>query len=618
MAKPTPLSGFPEFLPAQRVVEREVIASLAEHLRAARLRQHRDAGRRAARPAAPRAARSTRRSTSSSGSRPRDAAMPTPTQLGLHFDLTVPFARYVLEHAGHLEFPFRRYQIQPAWRGERPQEGRYRQFTQADVDIVGRDVLPFHHDVEVMRVMVDALDALPIPPVSFQFNNRKLIQGFYRGLGLPDVTAAIRTIDKLDKLPEQTRRRPARRRRRRDARAGAALPRARDDPGRRHLVRRPGAGARRRPTTCSRRASPSSRPSSRAAPRRPRQRHGRGQPADRPRARLLHRHRLRDLHGGLRAAQVGRRRRPVRRARHRRQDDVPRRRHLVRRLPHARPAGRRRGARRQPLGAERRARRRHRRGVARRADAVATALRARGIPCEVAPSAAKFGKQIRHADRRGIPYVVVPRRRRRTHEVKDIRSGNQVPADPATWSLPQRTCDRTSISTVDQRGDRPVIRTHDAGALRAEHVGQTVTLAGWVANRRDHGGVAFIDLRDASGVVQVVIRDEAVAHALRAEYCLKVTGEVAARKEGNANPNLPTGDDRGRRRPTSRCSAPRRRCRSRSATTSTSARRCASSTATSTCVVRRPAPRSGCAARSTRPPATSSTRTTSSRSRRRP
>ncbi len=86
-----------------------------------------------------------------------------------------------------------------------------------------------------------------------------------------------------------------------------------------------------------------------------------------------------------------------------------------------------------------------------------------------------------------------------------------------------------------------MIRTHDAGALRAEHVGQTVTLAGWVANRRDHGGVAFIDLRDASGVVQVVIRDEAVAHALRAEYCLKVIGEVTARKDGNENPNLPTG-----------------------------------------------------------------------------
>ena len=87
-----------------------------------------------------------------------------------------------------------------------------------------------------------------------------------------------------------------------------------------------------------------------------------------------------------------------------------------------------------------------------------------------------------------------------------------------------------------------MIRTHDAGALRAEHVGQTVTLAGWVARRRDHGGVAFLDLREASGVVQVVVRDEEVAHHLRSEYCLKVTGEVVARKEGNENPNLATGE----------------------------------------------------------------------------
>ena len=87
-----------------------------------------------------------------------------------------------------------------------------------------------------------------------------------------------------------------------------------------------------------------------------------------------------------------------------------------------------------------------------------------------------------------------------------------------------------------------MIRTHEAGSLRAGHVGETVTLTGWVARRRDHGGVAFIDLRDASGVSQVVIRDEEVAHPLRSEFCLKVTGEVATRPEGNANPNLPTGD----------------------------------------------------------------------------
>ena len=132
-----------------------------------------------------------------------DEGAPATPGLGLHFDLTVPFARYVLEHSGKLEFPFRRYQIQPAWRGERPQEGRYRQFTQADIDVVGRDELPFHHDVEVVRVMVEALDALPLPNLSFQVNNRKLIQGFYRGLGIPDVTAAIRQIDKLDKQPAE-------------------------------------------------------------------------------------------------------------------------------------------------------------------------------------------------------------------------------------------------------------------------------------------------------------------------------------------------------------------------------------------------------------------------------
>src|SRR4051812_21437755 len=87
-----------------------------------------------------------------------------------------------------------------------------------------------------------------------------------------------------------------------------------------------------------------------------------------------------------------------------------------------------------------------------------------------------------------------------------------------------------------------VLRTHAAGSLRAADAGTTVTLAGWVGRRRDHGGVAFLDLRDASGVVQVVVRDEAVAHQLRSEYCLRVVGEVSARPEGNQNPALPTGE----------------------------------------------------------------------------
>ncbi|MDO4716800.1 MAG: aspartate--tRNA ligase [Propionibacteriaceae bacterium] len=91
-----------------------------------------------------------------------------------------------------------------------------------------------------------------------------------------------------------------------------------------------------------------------------------------------------------------------------------------------------------------------------------------------------------------------------------------------------------------------MIRTHDAGSLRAADAGTEVVLAGWVAKRRDHGGVAFIDLRDSSGRVQVVVRDEILeasgAHELRNEYCIKVTGVVEVRPEGNANPDLPTGE----------------------------------------------------------------------------
>ena len=91
-----------------------------------------------------------------------------------------------------------------------------------------------------------------------------------------------------------------------------------------------------------------------------------------------------------------------------------------------------------------------------------------------------------------------------------------------------------------------MLRTNEAGSLRADQTGQTVTLAGWVARRRDHGGVAFLDLRDASGVVQVVARDEVLAqggaHDIRNEYCVQVTGEVRRRPEGNENADLPTGE----------------------------------------------------------------------------
>lgn len=121
--------------------------------------------------------------------------------MGLHFDLTVPFARYVLENAGKLEFPFRRYQIQKVWRGERPQQGRFREFTQADIDIVARDELPFHFDVEVAQVMAEALSGLPVPQLTLQVSNRKVLEGFYLGLGVAEPTAVMPIVDKLDKVP---------------------------------------------------------------------------------------------------------------------------------------------------------------------------------------------------------------------------------------------------------------------------------------------------------------------------------------------------------------------------------------------------------------------------------
>ena len=185
----------------------------------------------------------------------------TPAGLGLHFDLTVPFARYVLENAGRLEFPFRRYQIQKVWRGERPQEGRYREFTQADIDVVARDELPFHHDVEVARVMAEALGRLDfLPPLRLQVNNRKLIEGFYRGVGAPDMAAVMRAIDKLDKVPPDAVADPAVEHGAALDRAGPALPGAGHDPHARHRRSSSGSARSGSATSCSARASPSSPP----------------------------------------------------------------------------------------------------------------------------------------------------------------------------------------------------------------------------------------------------------------------------------------------------------------------------------------------------------------------
>ncbi|ROO59475.1 histidyl-tRNA synthetase [Micromonospora sp. Llam0] len=202
MSKPRPISGFPEWSPPQRMIEQYVIDRLRHTFE---LYGFAPLETRAVEPL-DQLLRKGETSKEVYLLRRLQADPDTQTgddALGLHFDLTVPFARYVLENAGKLQFPFRRYQIQKVWRGERPQEGRYREFLQADIDIVDRDELAPHHEAELPLIIGDALASLPIPPVRIQVNNRKVCEGFYRGIGLTDPDAALRAIDRLDRFGPQ-------------------------------------------------------------------------------------------------------------------------------------------------------------------------------------------------------------------------------------------------------------------------------------------------------------------------------------------------------------------------------------------------------------------------------
>ncbi|HEX2144527.1 MAG TPA: histidine--tRNA ligase [Glycomyces sp.] len=197
MPRPQPLSGFPELLPRQRIVEQQVV----DHLRRAfELHGFANLQTRAVEPMDQLLRKGETSKEVYVLRRLQADAEGGDAGLGLHFDLTVPFARYVLENAGKLNFPFRRYQIQQCWRGERPQEGRYREFWQADIDIVDQGELPAHYEVEVALVIADALRELPIPKVRMHVNNRKLSQGFYQGVGIGNTDEALRIIDKLDKI----------------------------------------------------------------------------------------------------------------------------------------------------------------------------------------------------------------------------------------------------------------------------------------------------------------------------------------------------------------------------------------------------------------------------------
>jgi histidyl-tRNA synthetase len=197
--KPTPISGFPEWLPEERLVEqkwfdhiRRVFESYGfcsietpsvEALDAITAkgevdkeiyiidRLHKEDGDKEAR-------------------------------LALHFDQTVPLARYVAQHFSDLVFPFKRYQMQRVWRGERPQMGRMREFYQCDIDIIHVDNLPLSFDAEVASVMYEVLDGLKIGKAQLRISNRKIILGFLEEWGVPDPTALIRILDKIEKVGE--------------------------------------------------------------------------------------------------------------------------------------------------------------------------------------------------------------------------------------------------------------------------------------------------------------------------------------------------------------------------------------------------------------------------------
>jgi len=429
--KITPISGFPELLPRERFAEQHVLDVVR---RTFELHGYAGIETRAVEPVERLVGKGGDAdkeiyavSRLAGGEDARDAS------LGLHFDLTVPFARYVLENAGKLDFPFRRYQIQKSWRGERPQEGRFREFTQADIDIVGSETLAAHHDVELPLVTLEALERLHvdfgIPPATMSVNNRQLSEGFYRGLGVEDHLAVLQRVDKLDKIgPDAvadllveevglTR-----------AAAGKCLALAGIRTGDASFVDQVTALGIEHPLLTAGLELLADVVTAAAAlvPGR--------LVADLKIARGLDYYTgtvyettmagyesMGSISSGGRydsLASDGRTTYPgvglsigVSRIL------VP----LVGKgvLTASRPV---------PtcvlvaVDAEET-----------RFEAIATAtrLRARGIPCEVAPKADRFGKQIRYADRRGIPFVWFS-----SGEVKDIRSGEQSPADPDAWLPP--------------------------------------------------------------------------------------------------------------------------------------------------------------------------------------
>jgi len=195
--KTRPISGFPEWLPEEELVQQHFIDTIR---RSFELHGFGPIRTRAMEPMDVLLSKGETDKEIYAVQRRAADADASAARMGLHYDLTVPFARYVRERRGQLTFPFRRYQIQSAWRGERPQLGRYREFLQADADVIGERSLGLRYDCEMLGLLAITLDALPIPPAKLLLNNRKVLQGFYLGLGVDSVVDVLRCIDKIPKI----------------------------------------------------------------------------------------------------------------------------------------------------------------------------------------------------------------------------------------------------------------------------------------------------------------------------------------------------------------------------------------------------------------------------------
>jgi histidyl-tRNA synthetase len=430
--KVTPISGFPEYLPAERIIEQHFLDVIRETFE---LHGFPSIETRAVEP--------VERLLGKGGDADKeiygvsrlaaDDSDARDAELGLHFDLTVPFARYVLENAGHLSVPFRRHQIQKVWRGERPQEGRYREFTQADIDVVDVGELAPHFEAEMPLVIAEVFGKLPIGRMVIQVSNRKIPEGFYRGIGIDDVAATLRVGDKLDKIgPAKVRNQlveAGRTPEQADQCLALAAIRTEDtsfvDQVRALGVTHPTLDEGLESLAAVNSTGMANAPGAMVAELKI----ARGLDYNTGtvyETQLVGYESWGSFCSGGRydsLASDGKTTYP----------GVGISIGVSRLLGLLLGKGLGTASRSTPAAVLVAVN-----DEAGRPDStrVATALRARGIACEVAPKPAKFGKQIRYAERRAIPYVWFPGAGESGDQVKDIRSGDQVDAAAATWEPP--------------------------------------------------------------------------------------------------------------------------------------------------------------------------------------